>query len=864
MSYIYDLTDTWDDAGTTFSAIKMNVTNTASAAASKLVQCQIGGTDKFTVDKDGDGYFAGNVGIGTTSPDQLLHLSADNSATLRFESTKTAVAADDVMGAIEWEGSDSTTGSSGVVGKIDYIAEDATPEYAMRFFTHDNLAGVADFAERLRITSAGYVGIGTSSPQKQLVVSNAGANGIEFEPDSAGASGNRIFSFNRSTSAYTLLAMDGLDLRFRTGASATERMRIDSSGNVGIGTSSPSAKLDVRESSTGRSWSPSAGITTALIERVGFAGLTIAGTTGVNYLNFASASDENVGYIGYDLTNNAMTFRTNGAGEDMRINSSGYVGIGTTSPSALLDVAGDAEINGLTVGRGPGNIITNAASGYQALNLNTTGNSNTASGYQALYSNTIGNNNAAYGRQALFSNTTGSSNAASGYQALYSNTTSSSNTASGFRALYLNTIGNNNVASGRDALYSNTTGDGNTASGFRAGYDNTEGLDNTYVGYNTGRGITTGDYNTILGANVTGLSAGLSNNVIIADGQGNRRINIDSSGYVGIGTTSPVAKLDVVGGFGSDSFINSSGGTAVAINDIVGGLNAYSRDASITSTGGVGGIYIKAFQAFNTGNTPTYMTFHTHDISSNDGTVLGNTSERMRIDSSGNVGVGTNAPDAKLHVSGDTFFVNTVAGRGFQLKTIASSNGRSDNAVQYSAGDASSAEHIWGYGGAASFTEHMRLAASGNLLVGTTSVPDGSANGQSFSGTDFRSSRNTTSAVQHVRFYNLNGQVGNINTSGSATAYATSSDARLKDNISDADDAANLIDAIQVRKFDWKADGSHQRYGMVAQELLEVAPEAVSVPEGEDDMMGVDYSKLVPMLVKEIQSLRARVAQLEG
>ena len=67
-----------------------------------------------------------------------------------------------------------------------------------------------------------------------------------------------------------------------------------------------------------------------------------------------------------------------------------------------------------------------------------------------------------------------------------------------------------------------------------------------------------------------------------------------------------------------------------------------------------------------------------------------------------------------------------------------------------------------------------------------------------------------------------------------------------------------------MRKFDWKADGSHQRYGFVAQELLEVAPEAVTNLLDPEEMMGVDYSKLVPMLVKEIQSLRARMAQMEG
>ena len=116
-----------------------------------------------------------------------------------------------------------------------------------------------------------------------------------------------------------------------------------------------------------------------------------------------------------------------------------------------------------------------------------------------------------------------------------------------------------------------------------------------------------------------------------------------------------------------------------------------------------------------------------------------------------------------------------------------------------------------------------------------------------------------------MRFINGNGLVGAISTSGSVTGYATSSDQRLKENIVNADDAGGLIDAIQVRQFDWKADGEHQRYGMVAQELELVFPEAITQEfEDPDEMMGVDYSKLVPMLVKEIQSLRNRVAELEG
>ena len=81
----------------------------------------------------------------------------------------------------------------------------------------------------------------------------------------------------------------------------------------------------------------------------------------------------------------------------------------------------------------------------------------------------------------------------------------------------------------------------------------------------------------------------------------------------------------------------------------------------------------------------------------------------------------------------------------------------------------------------------------------------------------------------------------------------------MKENIVDAPEFGSVIDAIQVRSYDWKADHTHQRAGFIAQELVTVAPEAVHQPADPEEMMAVDYSKLVPMLVKEIQSLRARL-----
>ena len=172
-------------------------------------------------------------------------------------------------------------------------------------------------------------------------------------------------------------------------------------------------------------------------------------------------------------------------------------------------------------------------------------------------------------------------------------------------------------------------------------------------------------------------------------------------------------------------------------------------------------------------------------------------------------------------------------------------------------------------------TEAARITSGGTLLVGTTG-------GSTYSSTvnegveiapDFIGVARNQSTVMHLNRQGNDGTIvdfrtygfvrGSVSISGSTTSYNTSSDERLKDNIKDADDSGSKVDAIQVRQFDWKAGGEHQDYGMVAQELLEVAPDAVTKGDTPDDMMGVDYSKLVPMLIKEIQSLRQRVAQLE-
>ena len=171
--------------------------------------------------------------------------------------------------------------------------------------------------------------------------------------------------------------------------------------------------------------------------------------------------------------------------------------------------------------------------------------------------------------------------------------------------------------------------------------------------------------------------------------------------------------------------------------------------------------------------------------------------------------------------------------------------------------------------------ERFRLDSSGHLNFACTTISPGLGNTDT--GTAIRSdgiianssasgyvSINKNGDGTRIQFNNSGNTRGTITVTGTTTAYNTSSDRRLKSNIQDAASASSKIDAMKVRQFDWTEDGKHQDYGMIAQELQSIEPLAVSGSEDSTDMMGVDYSKLVPMLVKEIQELRSRVAALEA
>ena len=360
-----------------------------------------------------------------------------------------------------------------------------------------------------------------------------------------------------------------------------------------------------------------------------------------------------------------------------------------------------------------------------------------------------------------------------------------------------------------------------------------------------------------------------------------------SAESLGIGTSSPDTLLHLSDTAGGAVIRLERNDTSIVSTDVYGEIQFEGQDSSAGSAAGIRGKILGVAEGVTGEMALAFQTAGSY----------GSSTERMRIDSAGNVGIGvvpsswaSNTFDALqlgvgIGVGNLTARVDGINAVGFGLNWYYGGGATNTYvASSYATNYVQEAgTHKWlhaasGTAGAAlTFTESMRIDSSGNLLVGTTD--ENVFDNTSGNGIVLRNSGEVEIAVDSgetmylnrmgsdgriVNFRKAGAFVAGIDVTSTTVTYNTSSDQRLKENITDANDAGDKIDAIKVRQYDWKVDGSHQDYGMVAQELMTVAPEAVSVPEDPEQMMGVDYSKLVPMMLKEIQSLRARVAQLEG
>ena len=245
----------------------------------------------------------------------------------------------------------------------------------------------------------------------------------------------------------------------------------------------------------------------------------------------------------------------------------------------------------------------------------------------------------------------------------------------------------------------------------------------------------------------------------------------------------------------------------------------------------------------------------------------------ITIDSSEQVGIGTTSPAFKLEVNKGSAGDIARFTDGVNANTVIKTSGSittfgpdTNNSLAFQQNN----------------TERMRIDTSGNVLINATSQVNGGRLNIKYANTlnDGLGLEQTNADTlgYAVIFRNTNGLVGTISNSGSSTSFNTSSDYRLKENVNYDFDATSRLKELKPARFNFKTNADTTVDGFIAHEVSSVVPEAITGEKDgietytDDDgneqtrpvYQGIDQSKLVPLLVKTIQELEARITELEN
>lgn len=771
---------------------------------------------------------SGNVGIGTTSPTGKLEI-AGATELLRLQ---TLYPTGSARGIISWY--DTTN----VTGRIYTIYDGTTVDMRIGALYSSGY----NTSDLVTIKGNGNVGIGTTSPATKLHVFTTSNSDQELlrltvaPANSSGAKPKAILGFYTPAEANTENYPSGrITSKFDVAGYANSRVTIESldsvgnfletltakNGNVGIGTTSPSYRLDV------------SGVTRFQdIVRFKANVWQISDNDAQNRLYFGGGGRT---YFG---SGDGYEWRSSGDTALAVLTNAGNLGIGTTAPDSLLHISG----SGNTFARYTN---TTSAGHYVDIGANSAGQS-------FVYG---------YGAYPLLFATNGS-------EAM--RITSGGNVGVGI------TNPNSKMhVNGRLTIGGDTSA---FVYGLLEYVDATTGFVISAPGRNME--IETGwNEKLTLKTGSTGLVVSTNNGA----GTNTTRLSVTPStayfnvtGNVGIGTTSPSEKLHV------------DGNVIVTYNNSFQGINSIGNKAILARVSPTTGI-------INYAEYATAANLNGFVLGSDDARVKGNIatdslefitngSTQAFINSSGNFGIGTTTPGYKLEVRGESY-INNGANTGLHIDTtVADTTTRDAIYLFENDGQATGRQAISWYNGNQSYYKARLWTEVGSSYAATTFGIDVADDGRNVAtrlairngnvgiGTTSPSSLFHVAGDARITSGSLgvgvapNATDGRIDASNDIVAYSTS-DQRLKENVTPIENALEKVKTLTGVEFDWKEETAHVHgyhghdVGIIAQDVQAVLPEAVRT--NESGYLSVRYEKMIALLIEANKELAARVEELE-